>query len=102
MNGAGRLIVNFLAQSVLRNPPVDRKTLNGPEIRRARLRIGWSREQLGHQIGVDSDTISLWEQGSLEVSCPIVLEQVLRSAEPSSRYASRDAEAEVMLHGRTN
>ena len=90
-----------LAQTVLRFEIVDRKTLSGPDIRRARLRIGWSREQLGHQIGVDPDTISLWEQGSLEVSMPIVLEQVFRRFEPMSRYASRDVQAEELLHGRT-
>ena len=81
---------------------MDRKTISGSDIRRARLRAGWSREQLGQQIGVDSDTISLWEQGSLEVSCPVVLEQVLRRAEPSSRYAPPQTEAEVWLHERTN
>ena len=80
---------------------MDRKTLSGSEIRRSRLRIGWSREQLGQQIGVDSDTISLWEQGSLEVSCPIVLEQVFRRYEPASRYASRDSVAEELLHEHT-
>jgi transcriptional regulator with XRE-family HTH domain len=80
---------------------VDRKTLSGSEIRRSRLRIGWSREQLGQQIGVDSDTISLWEQGSLAVSCPIVLEQVFRRYEPASRYASRDSVAEELLHDHT-
>lgn len=64
--------------------------------------MGWSRDQLGHQIGVDSDTISLWEEGSLAVSCPIVLEQVLRRYEPASRYAPLDAESEVMLHERTH
>ena len=80
---------------------VDRKTLSGPDIRRARLRHGWSRTDLGHRIGVDPDTISLWEEGSLEVSMPVVLEHVLRHSEPSSRYASRDAETEELLHGRT-
>lgn len=80
---------------------MDRKTLSGSEIRRSRLRIGWSREQLGLQIGVDSDTISLWEQGSLEVSCPIVLEQVFRRYEPASRYALRDSVAEELLHDYT-
>ncbi len=80
---------------------VDRKTLSGSDIRRSRLRLGWSREQLGHQIGVDSDTISLWEQGSLEVGTPIVLGQVFRRYEEASRYAARDTEAEELLYERT-
>ena len=80
---------------------MDRKTLNGCDVRRSRLRIGWSREQLGQQIGVDADTISLWEQGALDVSCPIVVEQVFRRYEPASRYASRDSVAEELLHGHT-
>lgn len=80
---------------------MDRKPLSGPDIRRARLRLGWSREQLGHRIGVDPDTIALWEQGSLEVSMPIVVEHVLRPTESLSRYAARDAETEELLDGRT-
>ena len=87
---------------MLRSIAVDRKTISGPDIRRARLRMGWSRDQLGHQIAVDSDTISLWEEGSLAVSCPIVLEQVLRRYEPASRYAPLETPLEVMLHERTH
>jgi len=64
--------------------------------------MGWSRDQLGHQIGVASDTISLWEEGSLAVSCPVVLEQVLRRYGPASRYAPLDTESEVILHERTH
>jgi len=79
---------------------VDRKPITGSELRRARLRLGWSREQLGHRIGVDPDTIALWELGSLEVSMPVVLEHVLHS-DSSSRYAARDVEAEERLHART-
>jgi transcriptional regulator with XRE-family HTH domain len=77
---------------------VDRKTLSGSEIRRSRLRIGWSREQLGHQIGVDADTISLWEQGSLEVSCPIVLEQVLRRSEETLLVGSHRSIGNELVH----
>lgn len=80
---------------------MDRKTLSGSDIRRARLRLGLSRDQLGHRIGVDADTIALWELGSLEVSMPIVLEHVLHSSESPSRYAARDAEPEELLHERT-
>ena len=90
-----------MAQSMLHIGAVDRKPLSGSDLRRARLRLGWSRDQLGHRIGVDPDTIALWELGSLEVSMPVVLEHVLRS-DPSPRYAARDAEAEELLHERTH
>ena len=66
---------------------VDRKPITADQLRHNRLRLGWSREQLGHRIGVDADTISLWEQGSLEISCPIVLDQIFRSHEV--HYARR-------------
>ena len=83
-------------------PAVDKKPITSSELRHNRLRLGWSREQLGHRIGVDADTISLWEQGSLEISCPIVLEQVFHRYEPSSRYAAQpNADLEEAMYGRS-
>ena len=87
-----------MAQSMLHFRPVDRKPISSAELRHNRLRLGLSREQLSHQIGVDADTIALWEHGSLEISCPIVLEQVFHRHERTSRYAAHDADTEEAFH----
>jgi transcriptional regulator with XRE-family HTH domain len=68
--------------------------MSGSELRQNRIRRGWSRDQLGHLIGIDAETLALWEEGSLEISCPIVLEQVLRRNCRTDRFASSDVEAE--------
>jgi DNA-binding transcriptional regulator YiaG len=51
------------------------------DLRRRRLRIGLSREQLAHAVGVPSVTLSAWEEGTAPVSCPRALEQLLRQRE---------------------
>jgi transcriptional regulator with XRE-family HTH domain len=51
------------------------------DLRRRRLRIGLSREQLAHAVGVPAPTLSAWEEGTAPVSCPHALEQLLRQRE---------------------
>jgi DNA-binding transcriptional regulator YiaG len=51
------------------------------DIRTRRLRIGLSREQLAHAVGVSSTTLRAWEDGTAPVSCPHAVEQVLRQSE---------------------
>ena len=57
------------------------QTLNGGDLRRKRLRLGWSREQFAHSVGVSAETVALWEEGSEKIGCPVVVEQVLRRNE---------------------
>lgn len=52
-----------------------------PDLKRRRLRLGWSREQLAHEVGVSAETIGDWEEGTVAVTCPRALEQVLRQRE---------------------
>jgi transcriptional regulator with XRE-family HTH domain len=63
---------------VLKNPSVDRNSISGSEIRHNRLRLGWSRDQLARQLGVDAETIGAWETDAAAISCPLSLEQIFR------------------------
>lgn len=58
--------------------------MNGPEFRHRRLRLGWSREQLAHSVGVPPEAIQKWENGESDISCPAALEQILRQTESAS------------------
>ncbi len=55
---------------------MDLNPISASEIRQSRLRLGWSRDQLARQIGVDADTIAAWESGAAAISCPISLLQI--------------------------
>jgi len=55
--------------------------MNPSDLRRRRLRIGWSREQLAHAVGVPPLLLRSWEEGTAPVSCPRALEQLLRQRE---------------------
>lgn len=46
-----------------------------------RLRIGWSREQLAHSVGVPVAMVRTWEDGTAPINCPRAVEQVLRQGE---------------------
>jgi len=51
------------------------------DLRSRRLRIGWSREQLAHAVGVSAAALRAWEDGTAAVTCPRALEQLLRQRE---------------------
>jgi len=55
--------------------------MNPSDLRRRRLRIGWSREQLAHAVGVSAMLFRAWVDGTAPVSCPRALEQLLRQRE---------------------
>ena len=50
-------------------------------LRSRRLRIGLSREQLAHAVGVSPVMLRAWEDGTAPVTCPRALEQLLRQRE---------------------
>ena len=52
--------------------------ITGPDLRRQRLRLGWSRDQFAHSVGVTAETVASWEDESSKINCPSVVEQVLR------------------------
>lgn len=55
------------------------------DLRTRRLRIGWSREQLAHSVGIPVNTLRAWEDGTAAITCPHAVEQVLRQREDESR-----------------
>lgn len=55
--------------------------MNPADLRRRRLRLGLSREQLAHAVGVSPLALRAWEDGTAAVSCPRALEQLLRQRE---------------------
>jgi transcriptional regulator with XRE-family HTH domain len=63
--------------------------MNPTDLRRRRLRIGWSAEQLAHAAGVSATALRAWEEGSAPVSCPHAIEQLLRQRE-ADRYDAPD------------
>lgn len=55
------------------------------DLRTRRLRIGWSREQLAHSVGVSVTALRAWEDGTAPISCPRAVEQVLAQREENER-----------------
>jgi DNA-binding transcriptional regulator YiaG len=57
------------------------ETLSGQELRRRRLRLGLSRDQLAHSVGVPPAMILAWEDDTAEVACPNALRQILQQSD---------------------
>jgi DNA-binding transcriptional regulator YiaG len=55
--------------------------LTGQELRRRRLRLGLSRDQLAHSVGVPPAMILAWEEESAEVGVPNALKQILQQSD---------------------
>jgi DNA-binding transcriptional regulator YiaG len=58
--------------------------MTGDTLRSQRLRLGWSRDQLAHTVGVPPARVAAWEDGA-PIDCPRAVEQVLRQ-ESGSRH----------------
>jgi transcriptional regulator with XRE-family HTH domain len=65
----------------------------GPELRSRRIRIGCSRDQVAHALGVDAPTIQAWETEGEPIAFPSAVEQVLRKLE-----AQHDVEDVLYTH----
>lgn len=57
------------------------KTVEGTELRSRRIRIGCSRGQVAHALGVSDQTLQAWEDDGVRIACPSAVEQVLRRLE---------------------
>lgn len=53
----------------------------GQELRSRRLRLGLSRDQLAHSLGVPPAMVVAWEEDGEEVTCPNALRQILQQSE---------------------
>jgi DNA-binding transcriptional regulator YiaG len=62
--------------------------LSGQELRRRRLRLGLSRDQLAHSVGVPPAMILAWEEDAVEVACPNALRQILQQSD--DRWSTSD------------
>ena len=69
-----------MARKMLRSLRV-METLSGQELRRRRLRLGLSRDQLAHSVGVPPAMILAWEDETAEVACPNALRQILQQSD---------------------
>ena len=88
-----------LAQSVLMMSAVDDISISGSDVRQSRLRLGWSRDQLARQVGVDADTIAAWETDAAAISCPLSLQQIFEQYGVTRRPAlSRPARTIPFQH----
>jgi transcriptional regulator with XRE-family HTH domain len=59
--------------------------MSGPSLRSRRLRLGWSKGQLAHALGVSETALAEWEEDSAKITCPHALEQLLEQREATSR-----------------
>jgi transcriptional regulator with XRE-family HTH domain len=64
------------------------KGMTGSDLRKRRLRLGWSRGQLAHRLGVSPDAVADWEEGAISIHCPAAAEVILKDGE-------RDTSAET-------
>ena len=63
--------------------------MTGSDIRRRRIRLGISRDQLAHQLGVPAEAVEDWEAGASAITCPLALNQILREEELASAVLHR-------------
>lgn len=56
------------------------QTLSGQELRRRRLRLGITRDQLAHSVGVPPALVLAWEEDAAEIACPNALRQILQQS----------------------
>jgi transcriptional regulator with XRE-family HTH domain len=47
--------------------------LNGEQLRKARLRLGFSLRQFAREIKIPFNTIARWERGEIEIRHPYIL-----------------------------
>ncbi|HUP62470.1 MAG TPA: hypothetical protein VNA69_18850 [Thermoanaerobaculia bacterium] len=66
--------------------------MEGTELRARRLRIGCSRNQVAHALGVAVPVLQAWEDDGVRIEFPAAAEQVLRKLE------RRDEESEIRSH----
>jgi len=47
----------------------------------ARIRLGLSRDQLAHRLGISAELVEDWETGASRITCPAALNVILRDEE---------------------
>jgi transcriptional regulator with XRE-family HTH domain len=59
--------------------------MSGDSLRSQRLRLGWSREQLAHTVGVPAARVAAWENDNAPIDCPRAVAQVLAQTRDEPR-----------------
>jgi transcriptional regulator with XRE-family HTH domain len=67
--------------------------MTGSDLRRRRLRLGWSRNQLAHQLGVSPEAVAEWEEDASSIRFPAAVEVVLRDRDGERETRVADSEA---------
>jgi len=67
-----------------------KQAVNGSDLRSRRLRLGLSRDELAHRVGVSTDVVLEWEVETEPIGLPSAVEQVLHRTE-SERDDDRPA-----------
>jgi transcriptional regulator with XRE-family HTH domain len=62
-----------------------RESLDGIEVRRRRIAIGWSREQLAAYVGVPATEVAEWESGDSEIEFTVAVRFALEDGEAQRR-----------------
>jgi DNA-binding transcriptional regulator YiaG len=57
------------------------QSLSGQELRRRRLQLGITRDQLAHSVGVPPAMVWAWEEDAAEIACPNALRQILQQSD---------------------
>ena len=52
------------------------------------MRLGLSRDQLAHSLGVPPAMVLAWEEDAAEVACPHALQQILQQSD--ERWSTSD------------
>jgi len=64
--------------------------MSGDSLRSQRLRLGWSREQLAHTVGVPAARVAAWENDNAPIDCPRAVAQVLGQPHGNEPVAGRE------------
>jgi len=66
--------------------------MTGPDLHSRRLRLGLSRDQLAHRLGVTAEALASWEDEVTSIGFPAATELVLRDAERTEEPRHSPAE----------
>lgn len=63
--------------------------MDNDEVRRLRAALGWTQQQLAHELGVTSNTVARWENGTHAMPPPAVRCLYLLAAQHGIPYPKR-------------
>jgi len=63
-------------------------SLNGSEVRRRRIAIGWSRDQLAAYVGVPVKEVADWESGDSEIEFTVAVRFALEDGEAHAVHSA--------------